>query len=88
MPALPLPADPERELPDPVDRLTRRLKTKYAGRICAELTLPARPAQTEPLPAGLDERLLRRCRRAASTSCTRTRPSPGGWPARAATSWW
>ncbi|HPE78625.1 MAG TPA: DEAD/DEAH box helicase [Gammaproteobacteria bacterium] len=59
MPALPLPADPERELPDPVDRLTRRLKAKYAGRICAELTLPARLAQTGPLPAGLDERLLR-----------------------------
>lgn len=59
MPALPLPADPERELPDPVDRLTRRLKAKYAGRICAELTLPARPAQTGPLPAGLDGRLLR-----------------------------
>ncbi|MCW5586417.1 MAG: DEAD/DEAH box helicase [Chromatiales bacterium] len=60
MSALPLPVSSEPN--DPVDRLTRRLKTKYAGRICAELTLPARPAQTAPLPAGLDERLLRALR--------------------------
>ena len=60
MSALPLPVSSEPT--DPVDRLTRRLKTKYAGRICAELTLPARPAQTAPLPAGLDERLLRALR--------------------------
>jgi DEAD/DEAH box helicase domain-containing protein len=44
---------------DPVDRLSRQLKAKYAGRICAELTLPAKAAQSERLPAELDQRLCR-----------------------------
>jgi len=43
--------------PDPVDRLAARLRHKYRDRICAELTLPARVARTEPLPDGLDPRL-------------------------------
>ncbi len=43
--------------PDPVDRLAARLRQKYRDRICAELTLPACAAQTEPLPNGLDPRL-------------------------------
>ena len=44
---------------DPVDRLSRRLSERYADRICAELTLPARPAQTETIPQGLHEGLRR-----------------------------
>jgi DEAD/DEAH box helicase domain-containing protein len=42
---------------DPVERLAERLKKKYPDRICAELTLPAQPARTEPLPDTLDPRL-------------------------------
>ncbi len=44
-------------VPDPVERLAERLKKKYPDRICAELTLPAQPARTEPLPDTLDPRL-------------------------------
>ena len=51
----PLPLD--RITQDPVDRLTARLKQRYADRICAELTLPAQPARTEALPDALDPRL-------------------------------
>ncbi len=51
----PLPLD--RTPPDPVDRLTARLKQRYPDRICAELTLPAQPARTEALPGALDRRL-------------------------------
>ena len=47
---------------DRVAGLAARLQARYRDRICAELTLPARPAQTAPLPAGLDERLLRALR--------------------------
>ena len=38
---------------DRVDQLSRRLLGKYRDRICAELTLPAREAQTVPLPPEL-----------------------------------
>ena len=57
MSAFPVPETPG--LSDPVDRLSRELKTKYAGRICAELTLPARTAQCASLPQELDQRLRR-----------------------------
>jgi len=42
---------------DPVDRLSQQLKARYAGRICAELTLPAKAAQYDKLPLELDTRL-------------------------------
>ena len=45
-------------VPDPVELLTRRLQNKYKDRICAELTLPARPARYEPLPPDLDPALV------------------------------
>ncbi len=60
MPAIPVPEIPA--IPDPVDRLSRHLKGRYADRICAELTLPSRDAQTEELPEGLDGRLHRALR--------------------------
>jgi DEAD/DEAH box helicase domain-containing protein len=39
--------------PDPVERLSAYLKRRYPDRVCAELCMPQRPAQTEPLPEGL-----------------------------------
>ena len=44
---------------DRVDQLSRRLLGKYRDRICAELTLPAREAQTVPLPPELLPQLRR-----------------------------
>ncbi len=46
-------------VPDPVALLTRRLQHKYPDRICAELTLPARKARFEALPADLDPALIK-----------------------------
>lgn len=42
---------------DPVARLAGRLQQRYRDRICAELTLPARDAQTAPLPPELSAAL-------------------------------
>jgi len=55
MPAFPMSESPG--FPDPVERLSRQLKSRYAGRICAELTMPAKAAQFEQLPGELDQRL-------------------------------
>ena len=55
MSAIPSSVRPDRV--DPVDVLTRRLLARYRDRICAELTLPARDAETVVMPAELDPRL-------------------------------
>ena len=54
-----VPATVASRVPDRVEGLAQELKRKYADRICAELTLPARAAQWEALPDGLDQRLNR-----------------------------
>ena len=43
--------------PDPVRRLSDRLKRKYRGRITGELTVPAREGCYEPIPQAIDPRL-------------------------------
>jgi DEAD/DEAH box helicase domain-containing protein len=48
---------PVETVPDAVEGLARHLLGRYRDRICAELTLPSRPARWSALPDDLDPRL-------------------------------